>query len=156
MTSLWYLVRGWFSIDATARSNVYSRCQPSPPQPEAATTTTTTTSDKLLLVLLLNCCCCCCWWCLTRGCLLWRSLVPATCYLVCGQIRTYLCFYQHDPWYLVSRPFNMTKLRDLGTALDTSRGGWRCYLGAFKDAVNFEIDVDFVAHGDRRRRAYVI
>ena len=77
----WYLVPGcFFSGDAAAHSNsnVYSRCPP-PPQPEAATTTTTTTtsSDKLLLVLVLS------WW--------WRSLVPSTCYLVCGGIPIYVC-----------------------------------------------------------------
>ena len=82
--------------------------------------------------------------------------MPTTCYLVFGAIRMHAWFSQDDPWYLICRRFNMTKLCELGTALNTSRGGWRCYLGAFKDAVNFEIDVDFVAHGDRRRRAYVI
>ena len=56
----------------------------------------------------------------------------------------YACFSQDDPWYLVSRPFNITKF---GTAVNTtSRGGWRCYLAAFRNAVRFEIGGVVVAH----------
>ena len=80
--------------------------------------------------------------------------VPATCYPVCCGIRIYACFSQGNPWYLVRRPFNMTKLSELGTALNTSRGGWTCYLGTFRDAVHFEICGAFVTHGDRRRRTH--
>ena len=57
------------------------------------------------------------------------------------------CFSQDDPWYLVSRPLNTTKLRELGTALNTtSRGGWTCYLAAFRNADRFEIGGVVVAH----------
>ena len=62
----------------------------------------------------------------------------------------YACFPQDDPWYLVSRPFNMTKVRELGTALNTSTIGWRCYIEALRDAVRFEIGGAFVAHDDKR------
>ena len=55
--------------------------------------------------------------------LLWKSLVPGTLYMVCDGTRMYACFPQDDPWYLVSRPFNVTKVRKLGTALNTSRIG---------------------------------
>ena len=88
--SLRYLVPGWFSSDVAVHSNVCNRCPPPPPQRQAATTTitTTTTSDNLLLVLVLSCCCCCCCWsCLTWGLLLWKSLVPGTCYPVPGMRR---------------------------------------------------------------------
>ena len=51
-----------------------------------------------------------------------------------------LLFPRDEPWYLVSMPFNITKLRELGTALSTtSRGGWKCYLAAFRNAVRFDI-----------------
>ena len=130
---LWYLVPGcFFSSGAAAHSNsnVYSRCPP--PQPEAATTTATTTSDKLPLVLVLSWCWCWCWcWCWTfeDGCCggLWY-LLPATWYAA-EYLCMYACFSQDDPCYLVSRPFNITKLRELGTAFNTTSGGeWRCYL----------------------------
>ena len=57
--------------------------------------------------------------------------VSGTCYLLPGMRRNtylsmYACFSQDDPSCLVCRPFNTTKLRELGTALNmTSRGGWR-------------------------------
>ena len=76
--------------------------------------------------------------------------VSGTCYLRHGMRRnTYLSMYayfsQDDPSCLVCRPSNSTKLRELGTALHTtSRGGWICYLAAFRNAVRFEIGV--VAH----------
>ena len=79
--------------------------------------------------------------------------VSGTCYLLPGMRQntyvpgTFACFSQDDPWYLVSRPFNITKLRELGTALNTtSRGGWRCYLATFRNAVRFEIGGVVVAH----------
>ena len=51
-------------------------------------------------------------------------MLSGTCYLVPGMgWDTYACLPQHHPWYLVSRPCNMTKLRELGTAFNTSRGG---------------------------------
>ena len=86
---------------------------------------------------------------------MWRYLVPATCYLVCGGIPMYVCLlFQDDPWYLVSRPSNITKLRELRAALNTtSRGGCKCYLAAFRNAVRFEIGgvvVAYVAEGDVR------
>ena len=38
----------------------------------------------------------------------------------------YACVSQDDPWYVVSRLFNITKLRELGMALNTTRRGeWR-------------------------------
>ena len=49
-------------------------------------------------------------------------LVPATWYA--AECNWHACFSQDDLWYLVSRPFNITKLRELGAALNTtSRGG---------------------------------
>ena len=35
----------------------------------------------------------------------------------------YACFSQDDPWYPDVGPFDMTKLRELGVALNMSRGG---------------------------------
>ena len=157
ISSTWYLVL-FVSSDAAAHSdnsNVYSWCPPPLPQPETATTTTTTTisSDKLLLVL----------WCsaggggggggawLEDGCSR-RSLVPATCYLVGGGIliyyvHLYACFSQDDPWYLVSRPFNIAQLRELGRALNTtSRGALTCYLAGSRKNVRFEIGRVVVTH----------
>ena len=59
----------------------------------------------------------------------------------------YVCFSQDDPWYRICRSFNVTKLRELGTSLNTtSRGGWRWYLAAFRNTVRFEIGGVFVAN----------
>ena len=59
----------------------------------------------------------------------------------------YACFSQGHLWYLVSRPFNSTKLRELGTALNTTRGGgWRSDLEAFLNAVRFEVGCVVDAH----------
>ena len=90
---------------------------------------------------------------------MWRSLVPATCYLVCGGTATYVVYvcllFQDDPWFLVGWPFNTTKFRELGTAWDTtSRGGWRFYLAAFRNAVRFEIGRVCHRARDRSRRTY--
>ena len=77
-------------------------------------------------------------------------------YLVLVPCTWYACFSHDDPWYLVSRPINKTKLRELRTAMGTSREGCRCYLGASRDPVRFEIGVAFVAmyvSYDRRIRA---
>ena len=52
----------------------------------------------------------------------------------------YTCFSQDDPWYLVSRSFNITKFRELGKAMyTTGRGGCRYCLAAFRNAVRFEV-----------------
>lgn len=67
----------------------------------------------------------------------------------------YAYFSQDDPFHLVMRAFNMTKLCELGTALNTSRGGWVCFLGAFRDPVLGEIDGAFVAHGGSEKATYV-
>lgn len=40
----------------------------------------------------------------------------------------------------------MTKLHEVGTALNTSKGAWRYYSAAFRVPVCFEIGDDFVAH----------
>ena len=65
-----------------------------------------------------------------------------------------MLFPRDEPWYLVRKPFNITKLRELGTALNTtSRGGWRCYLAEFRNATRFVICgvvVADVAEGDVR------
>ena len=45
----------------------------------------------------------------------------------------------------------MTKLQ---YGFNTSREGWRCYLGAFRNAVRFEIGGAVAPHGDRKRRTY--
>ena len=84
----------------------------------------------------------------------WRSLVPVACYLVCGGMPgVKCCFSQDDPW--LSWPFNITKLREHGTALSTtSRGGWRFYLAAFRNAVRFEIGRVCHRARDRSRRTY--
>ena len=47
---------------------------------------------------------------------------------------------------MVSRSFNTTKLRGLGTVLNTSIGRWRCHLAACTNAVRFEIGGVVVAH----------
>ena len=77
--------------------------------------------------------------------------VSGTSYLlsgICDGIPIYVCmlaFPRTTPGTWQSRPLNITKLRELGTALHTtSRGGWICYLAAFRNAVRFEIGV--VAH----------
>ena len=66
----------------------------------------------------------------------------------------YACFSQDDPWYLVCRLSNITKLCELGTALNTTRrGGWTCYFAAFRDAVRLKIGgvvVAYVTEGDVR------
>ena len=73
-------------------------------------------------------------------------MIPASWY-VAGYPRMDACFSQDDTWYLVSRPFNSTKPRELGTVLNTkSRGGWRCYLAALRKAVRFETVAVVVAH----------
>ena len=84
----------------------------------------------------------------SRTCYLLRGMPPNTYHpgqmtLVC----IYTCFSKDEPWYLVSKPFNITDLRELGTALNTVRkGGWGCYFAAFRNAVLFDIWGVLVAH----------
>lgn len=56
-----------------------------------------------------------------------------------------------DAWNpsLVIRAHTTTKLHELNTALDGSRGGWRCKLGASIDAVGVEIGAASVARGGK-------
>ena len=65
-----------------------------------------------------------------------------------------LLFPRDDPWYLVSKPVNSTKLRDFSTALNTTSRGWcRCHLAAFRNGVCFEtigVAVAHVTKGDVR------